>query len=289
MVWEKGELRIVKLGTARKRPGKQAAVVSWASCEVPAPYDRLVYQLTAEAEHGLSNSSHEAQRRREYAMDTLDAFGAELARYNRIREPPPAAAFRSRVLSPILQRHLRGVHDGYTPKVRNAIKPGKDKLTIEDVTEFYLSTDPADPRLIPHYRRNLLYIPEARWHLGIMMGAPLNGNPSILHFNKVRVNDDAIMENLAVEGHKEFDSNGIPLLSRVEVKAIFDEGLHTWFKEELQHVVRDISPLPSHHISHSLFPQPDRVASVIQELNITIPTPGSGQDPGTQVNAASGS
>lgn len=216
----------------------QKAAVSWLMHEIPAPYDRLISQLAAEAMHGQSNSSHEAQRRWEYALEILNLFGQEYTWYKRVRQPPPLAVFRSKVLTPILQRHLKGVHDGYTPKVRSTINPGKDEPTIEDATRFYLQTDPTDPKWIPLYRRNLLYIPEARWHLAILRKVPLSGDSSIPHFDKVRANDEAIMESLAAEGHKEFDDNGIPLLSLVEVRAIFDENLELWFAEELQKVVR---------------------------------------------------
>ena len=59
----------------------------------------------------------------------------------------------------------------------------------------------------------------------------------------VRENSDAIMEELQVEGFKEFNENKVPLLGNVEVKTIIDEGLEDFFAEELQRVVRDSSLL----------------------------------------------
>ena len=79
-------------------------------------------------------------------------------------------SWRSGVLNPILQRQLQGVNENYRPLVEKAVAKGGKKPTLEQVTKFYLVRDPVDPRWIRTYRRNLLYISEARWHLGVVMG-----------------------------------------------------------------------------------------------------------------------
>jgi hypothetical protein len=125
-------------------------------------------------------------------------------------------------------------------------------LTILDVTKFYLGVDPADPKFIRSYRRNLLYIPEARWHLGLMSGEIPGSEQAILRYNKVSVNHDAIMKSLLVGCRTEVDKNNIPLLNHVEIKTILDEGLEDFFAEEMQSVVRHTSLVRLHvPVTHS--------------------------------------
>jgi len=115
------------------------------------------------------------------------------------------------------------------------------------VTRFYLQDDPTDPIFIQTYRRNLLYIPNPRWHLGVVMGKEYGSSQAAIdHYKKVMDNHYVIMLDLEMEGHKRYDNNNIPLLSYVEIKCIIDEGLEDFFKEELQNVVRDISLIHLH-------------------------------------------
>ena len=238
--WEKGEVREVKLGYSRKLPGKRSYGVSYSTYEIPAAYHRIVCQLVAEDLHARFDSSHESVRRQAYAVEVLDAFGDELRELNRSNLLP--ADFRSKVLTPILQRQLNGIYDAYGPSVHAAIPKEGEELTIQDVTNFYLKEDPTDPIFIPTYRHNLLYLPDPRWHLGSVMGeGPFSEEVAISRYHKVRENHYAIMQDLEVEGQRMRENSRIPLLSRNEVRCIIDEGLEDFFADELQHVVRDTS------------------------------------------------
>jgi hypothetical protein len=247
MSWTEGELRTVMLGQYRRRAKSNSQMIAYSQRQVPAPYDRIVSQLIAEDMYARGHDCHEASRRQNYAREVLDAFGEELNEFKESGLPP--ASFRSQVLTPILQRQLRGVHDAYTPSIKAGINSKKSELSIQDVTKFYLQVDPTNPALIRSYRRNLLYLPEPRWHLGILFGAPVRpGREATDHFNKVRANHDAIMQSLAVEGHKLGKSN-VPLLSHVEVASIFDEGLEAFFEEELGEVVSKAFPIHLHALT----------------------------------------
>jgi hypothetical protein len=129
--------------------------------KVPAAYRRVISQLTAEVRHATIHTGHEALRRCSYAMETLDAFAKELSSTRSI-----TAAFRSKILTPILQRQLQGIPDHYTPAVSGVIASDHETVTIGDATNFYLNEDPTHPQCIPGYRRNLIYIPEMMWHWG---------------------------------------------------------------------------------------------------------------------------
>jgi len=187
-------------------------------------------QFQKEAEHAAKwNRSHEAQRCAAYAEETLDAFGKELFGA-KIVDP---AAFRSKVLNPVLQRQLHGVPSHYTPAVRGAVAGGDRPVTIRDATVFYLKNDPISPTMIPSYRRNCVYIPEVRWHLGVLMGTSAIAGPK--QYSNIRSNQDEIMEQLRLEGP--WEGPGIPPFSYVEVEAIYCKGIASFFERELEHVV----------------------------------------------------
>jgi len=248
MDWEQGELRSIRLGEWGKQRGKTTYKIQYRDYQVPAPYDRIISQLVAECLHGDRHDSYESRRRAVYALKTLDKFGDELTDYKRRQLPP--AAFRSRVLTPILQRQRRGLHDGYTPCVRAGVRSTAEDPSIQDATAFYLKADPTDPRWIPSYRHNLIYVPEPRWHLGVVMGVAASDEAAIEHYNKVKENHDKIMESLRTNG-VEVDKDNVRLLSEAEVRAVISEGIEDFFYEELQRVVsRLFSLIPlvfSHH------------------------------------------
>jgi hypothetical protein len=232
MTWKRGELRTIALGKKHDRK----KTITPAHYDIPAPYDRIVSQLIAEDLHAKTNTSHEARRQRAYARETLDAFGKELEEFR--CSDIPLVDFRSKVLTPILQRQLAGIHDAYTPIVHDCLS--EKEPSIQDATGLYLQVDPVDPKFIRSYRRNLLYLPEPRWHLGCVIRDSLgSGQEAIGHYDKVWKNHDAIQHSLEIEGFNEFDENKVALLSRVEVLAIIDEGLESFFKEELNKVVRE--------------------------------------------------
>ena len=236
MTWTEGELRPIKHRSLRRRPGQARITTSYSVSLVPAPYDRIVSQLIAESVHSQRHDSHESRRRGAYADKILDAFARELAQFKRTRQT--SASLRSKVLTPILQRQLAGVNDAYTPSACTGINRSGE-LSIHDVTRFYLGADPVDPSYIRNYRRNLLYLPAPRWHLGTLMkgGFKSDDEAAIDHYNRVYTNHDTIMNSLKEKGHTEFDSSGAPLLSAAEVAVIIDEGLEDFFEPELQKVV----------------------------------------------------
>ena len=158
------------------------------------------------------------------------------------RSQSEMVAFRSAVLTPILQRQLLGLDDAYTPVVHQAIMGDSEELTIEAVTRFYLKEDPTDPVFIPNYRRNLLYLPIARWHLGRMMGIPpaVDSESNLRYYIQFINNHDRIVEALRATGYAGYDENRFPLLMEAEVKAISKESLTVFFGAELGKYVSDI-------------------------------------------------
>ena len=266
MDWEREELRSIRLGEWGKQRNKNTYKIQYRDYQVPAPYDRLISQLVAECLHGDRHDSYKSRRRDVYALKTLDKFGDELTDYKRRKLQP--AAFRSRVLTPILQRQRVGLYDGYTPCVRAGVSSTAEGPSIQDATSFYLRADPTDPRWIPSYCHNLLYIPESRWHLGVLMGVAASDEAAIEHYNKVKENHDKIMESLRTNG-VEKDKDDVRLLSLAEVRAIISEGIEDFFYEELRRVVSGLSSLihlvyPQHSIQ-----QPERVATVTENSATT--------------------
>lgn len=191
--------------------------------EIPAGYCRLISQLSAEITHAALHSGHEALRRCSYAMEVLDAFGTELSSVRSMN-----ADFRSKVLTPILQRQLRGVPDHYTPGVSCAIASDGKVVTIADATEFYLREDPLDPKWIPSYRRNLIYTPEMRWHLGVILGIATVGNEE--DYNDVRSRHDLLMKALKTQT----DDHDHTTFSATEVFVLVEEELEGYFEDELE-------------------------------------------------------
>ena len=184
--WREGQTELIQFGTMRKIPKKRGTKVAWKSRYIQIPYYRLFQQLYAEVRHGDKNSAHEAQRRGSYARRVMEAFGEELEVHKELAsQGTVASAWRSKVLTPILQRQLQGVPDAYAPSLEAGLGKGdggggddddddddddEGKLTISDVTEFYLGSDPLHPDNKKFYVRNLVYIREMRWHLAISLG-----------------------------------------------------------------------------------------------------------------------
>ena len=130
------------------------------------------------------------------------------------------------------------MEENYSPAVQAAVRNGEGNPTIADATDFYLTEDPTDPEWIPNYHRNLLYIPEARWHLGIIMGKFNIGQPRA--YNGVHTNQDAIharSKRLGDDEHEGEDSREMPALSELDVWVIFSERIELFYKEELDEMV----------------------------------------------------
>ena len=235
--WRRGELREIEVGRTppQGRKGKQVAKPVYTTQEIPAPYDHIVSQLLCEEAHGEADHGHEARRRQTYAQRVLDAFWKEIKEYD--DEPE---MFRSKVLTPILQRQLWGVQENYSPMVRAGVRNGEGNPTIKDATKFYLKDDPTDPEWIPSYRRNLLHIPEARWHLGLIMGVSKLGCPEA--YNTVRHNQDLLDAKV---DDSNVDNERVPLLKVLDLQVIISEHLETFFHQEMDLVVCTLCYIPS--------------------------------------------
>lgn len=232
MKWDAGELFPITMGRKVKKVNRASYVTKKWVKQVPVQYARLVQQFDLEDRHGFEDTGHESRRRMAYARHVLNEFGKELE-YFRGGE----GEFRSKVLTPILQRQLRGVPDCHTPDIDHYISESGEEVTIGEATRFYLLIDPLDPVCIPTYRRNLIYIREARWHLAIL--AKVCDWVSREQYNSTIDNDDYIICGLeAGEG----GSGGIPPFNANEVAVIFAEELDGFFRNELNAVVRN----PSH-------------------------------------------
>lgn len=224
MSWECGELRQFDLGT------RGETVIEWKTYRILAPYDRIIAQLVLESEHGKDHASHEPRRRREYANRVLDLFAEEIKSF-----PGHPSMFYSTVLSPILIRQFKGVHDDLSHIVRAVIANEEDPVTVEQVVMFYLQVDPTDPFYIAMYRRQLLNLPIARWHLAVVLGlAPMHHKR---HYHRFYNDHVVIMPSLIYDELDE--ETGIPLLNATEMAALAAERLEDFFKPELQLVVCD--------------------------------------------------
>ena len=256
MSWKRFETRTVMVGIvgSKWRNGERVMEPNspLPSC-IPAPYDRIVAQLIAEDEHAEHDDSHEAVRRQSYARRVLNSFWMEIREYR--YETGPLWKFRPKSLTPLLQRQLAGVEENYSPSVRESVSQGNGTPTIEQATHFYLRDDPTIPRWIPNFRRNLIYIPEARWHLGVVLGVHAIGDPQA--FEQVRRNSDLITKNIQKQAEngarnldtndeqdneysdeEEIDSVDIPRFNDLEVSVIVNERLEKFFAPELELVVR---------------------------------------------------
>ena len=178
-------------------------------------------------EHGITNPSDEAQRRSSYAERMLEELGKEIWSANVIGKD-----FRSMVLNPVMQRHRLGVPADYTRVVKRVVS-GVREPTIRDATVFYLGSDPVDPAIINSYRRNILYISEARWHLCVVLGVIAISNPCTFH--EVHANTDTIFLDLQKNpaGPTKHDLCGVPAYTAMEVNVILHEGLDEFFRDEL--------------------------------------------------------
>ena len=245
MKWTSGQLHGIEFGKTRKVPKKKRWIWTMKLRRIPVPYARVVHQFLLEIEHGKADMGHESLRHRTYAEKMLDMFGEELSSYH-----GSEADFRSKVLTPVLQRQLRGVPDTYAPAIRHAITQNpKKQPTISQVTSFYLGNDPLDPQCIPSYRRNMVYIREMMWHLGILLGQV--NVKDVSEFNRYICNNDLIVESL--QGTRLLAPRGIPKLNEMEVAAIYVNGMEGFFAKELDKVVLIFSPsLPQPSNQHPI-------------------------------------
>ena len=231
MTWEPGELRSFDIGTFGEPGGSK--VTTWKTYRILAPYERIIAQLALESDVSTIHNSHETCRRGEYANRVLDLFGEEIESFT-----GNPSEFFSQVLTPILVRQLRGLHDDSSTTVRAVVAEGKDPATLEQATKFYLTLDPTDPDYIPLYRRQLLTLPIARWHLATVLGLIPKGHRR--HYHRFYNDHVIIMQSLDVADPYPIvdEATNIPYLTRTEVAAIVAERLEDFFEHELRFVVR---------------------------------------------------
>ena len=253
MSWKADELKKIEIG-------KSGTGTLWQTASIPFIYAQLISQLIAEDVHTEDNEGHEAVRRSSYARRVLDAVAIEIKGYE-----GEDKAFRSKILTPILQRQLRGVPDCYTPSVCASMSEGSTP-TIAEATEFYLSLDPVDPNHIPQYRRNLVYVAESRWYLGVLRGA--SGLKSVQDFDLTRKNHDKVMKALQQEpnGDEDDPDDDVPPFNNAEVQTIVDEGIEGFFKPELQRVVNALHPSHRAPLTSRTSPHPSLIFSKQQKL-----------------------
>lgn len=239
----------------RKRVNRKSYRPTWSSIKIHPQYARLVHQLTLEAEQGDKDSTHEAIRRGGYARRMLDAFSEEIDRHK-----GSPLGFRSKTFTPVLQRQVRGIPDNYAPFIRSNVSGQTNtKPTIADATDFYLGHDPLDPSLISAYRRNLLYIREAKWALHIIRGGVTAGSRNdfkwslamqdcimgymgvdLANSDRPEANREIMAELIAGDLHNPpdpVDDDTAPEISYPELRAIVFEGLDDYFQEEIDLLV----------------------------------------------------
>lgn len=253
MYWTPNQLLPGHLGKTRKVRNKKLWVTVWKERQFPQPYARLAEQLTFEDIHGLADHGHESVRRQAYARRVLDEFGKEFEAYN-----GPPARFRSRVFTPILQRQLQGMPDAYAPALSRKLSLTKPcgPVSIREATAFYLGVDPLNHLCIGSFRRNLIYIREARWHLAVRLEKIDIASKS--HFDWYLDNHEIILKGLQEDAedrqsesesdaeleveisHKLKKKTTIPLLSYKEIGVILTEDLEDFFADSLKRVVRTI-------------------------------------------------
>ena len=239
--WENDEVAGVTVYKRFKVRNKSNTRARKKKVKIPAAYIRLIDMFNKLEEHGATNHSQEAQRRSSYAERMLEELGKEIW-----STTVPGKKFRSMVLNPVMQRHRLGVPADYAPVVERVVS-GKRIPTIQDAARFYLQDDPVDPATINSYRRNIIYISEARWHLCIMLGVFSVDNPTTFH--EVHTNTDTIMEDLKENppGPTKHDPDGVPAYTSKEVTLIIHEGLDKFFKDELDIDVGWPSDCVVHH------------------------------------------
>ena len=258
--WTPGQTKRVHYGQYRKIRNKQGSRVQSKCRYIPAAYIRLLHQLHNESRCGTDSLIYEAQRRASYAGRVLDAFGEELELYPELEDDgPEAKAWRSAVLTPILQRQIYGIPDTVTSWVHEGIlcalvdpsaddgsnnnneNVGEDDntvLTIAHATRFYLSSDPVDPDVIPILRRNLVLTREMRWHLAITLN---KFSVDDMEFFVTTVeNQDRLLEcpapNEILMDIPESNRTSVPAFSPLETEIILREKLREFF-DELNNIV----------------------------------------------------
>ena len=115
--------------------------------------------------------------------------------------------------------------------------------------------DPVELARSLEYHQNLVYIPEARWYLRLLLGKV--NIRSARSYNAVLANHEKIMAALAKEDSVVTEESQVSHLNAVEVQAILEEDLKGSFQAQSSLIVRAFrpshgSPLTWQHYSLSL-------------------------------------
>lgn len=226
---------------------------------IPAVYAQIIDQFRQEHKHALEDFGHEAQRRDAYVSEVLTYVAEEILEGKGLGSGSATASrWRSKVLTPIVQRQIAGVSDAYRPSLEHAVRDQtldlskNPQMTIAEATDFYLSMDPTDPQWITTYRRNLIYSRELRWYLAVLMKEQTGVEVGDAHYYKKTIehHDYLLDESKILDsptssegGEKEInddlqDDEDPPLFTDMEVYVIISEGIEFFFEEELEGQVR---------------------------------------------------
>jgi len=134
------------------------------------------------------------------------------------------------------------------------------KLMIRRATKFYLSDDSTDPGFIPTYRRNMVFIPEARWHLSIVIGVNSLGNST---WHGTILENNTFIMNPEDEAEDEADEGAVPKFNSTEVTTIIAEKIEDFFGPELERVVWTRF-LSSPVVTNRLITQPEMVQAAME-------------------------
>ena len=227
MQWEQGEVAEVTVCKRFNVRNQNSTHIRTKEVKIPVAYIRVIEMFNKLQEHGITNPSDEAQRRSSCAERMLEELGKKIWSAKVIGKE-----FRSMVLNPVMQRHRFGVPADYTRTVKR-VASGVREPTIRDVIVFYLGRDPVDPAIINSYRRNILYVSEARWHLCVVLGVIAINDPCTFH--DVHANTNIILLDLQKNppGPTKHDLYGVPAYTAMEVNVILHEGLDEFFRDEL--------------------------------------------------------
>ena len=207
-----------------------------------APYDHIVAQLVAEIRLSKNADSHETRRRSAYARQVLDLFADEITKFK--GDP---SQFYSTVLTPLLMRWLKGLHDASSKLVLAVIGRGAEKATMEQAAAFYLTLNSTDPKHIRLYRRQLLNLPIARWYLATILKLVPTAYTGNAHYHRFHKDQNAIMKLILDRSiaYRNLDEHGLPLLNKTEAAALVATGLDDFFALELRRAVRTMLSLSS--------------------------------------------
>lgn len=208
----------------------------WTDHRILAPYDHILGQLVAEIHLSVRGAdTHETRRRSVYAKQVIDRFADEITKFK--GDP---SRFYSTVLTPLLVRWLRGLHDAYSKVALAVIARGADEATMEQATAFYLTMNPTDPKYIRLYRRQLLNLPIARWYLATVLNVVPAGYTAAEHYHRFQKDHNAIMFSNANRStaYRTLDEYGIPHLNKTEAAVLIATRLEVFFRPELQRAVR---------------------------------------------------